>query len=161
MRKFVAMAITLLTLSTAGAGVIYLPVQYEYGGAEKYYYGGNDPAVFARVERASQLHAVTRTGDQSTQPIRVYTDLLPYHSNAAVFAFTANDARNEAYRSVPRYFRKVDLRPMVPESKSAAEPKPAPTRGSGTIEIKPYVRPAADASPRRVLILPMPTAEQK
>ena len=40
----------LFAASTASAQIIYQPVQYQYDG---FYYGGDDPALFAKAHRDS------------------------------------------------------------------------------------------------------------
>jgi len=136
-----SLIVSMLLAATASAETVYLPVQFEYGsGAEKFYYGGNDPAVFARADRATQaMNIVNR--NRPTLAIRTYTDALPYAANAALFGFTANDARNEAYQSVPRYFRMSDVRPESPAPDAKPMIAEVTSTRRGTIEIKPYVRP--------------------
>src|SRR5947208_1634504 len=46
-----ALCLTPVLSALASAAIIYEPVQSEYGSAPKYYYGGNNPRVFARAER--------------------------------------------------------------------------------------------------------------
>jgi hypothetical protein len=104
------------------AQVIYTPVQYQYGDQNRFYYGGSDPAVFARAaalndpgtswgrvngfDFASADVRVHREVDD--QPPRVYSDAVPGW-DAAVFGFTATDAANAANASVPRYLRKAGV----------------------------------------------------
>jgi hypothetical protein len=120
----VAVCLALFAIvSSASAQVIYTPVQYQYSaGGTTYYYGGSDPRVH---ELAAEIHSDSpsfgRTagfafvsGDAwvhrevDREPMRAFTDALPLR-NAGDFGFTANDARNEAYMSMPRYFVKRDL----------------------------------------------------
>ena len=116
-----ALAAVLLSVvtSSASAQVFYEPVRYQYGESLKYYYGGNDPAMFGYAERvacrngypSSMLNSYTslhNTLGQIGEKKVVLTDCMPMR-NAAVFGYDANDARNEAYANVPRYFRKGDL----------------------------------------------------
>jgi len=153
MLKVFVLAIVSLVVSNASAGVMYLPVQYEYGvGNNKYYYGGSDPAVFARAERANRAAAITRSPDRINLPARTYSDDLPYQPNAAVYGFSANDARLAAYQAVPRYFRMTNV-PTVGRIDSD-EVRVNPPASRGTIEIKPYIRPTADPATRRVLSAP-------
>jgi len=147
MLKVFVLAIVSLVASNANAGVVYLPVQYEYGvGNSKYYYGGSDLAVFARAERANRGAAITRAPDRINLPARTYSDDLPYQPNAAIFGFSANDARLAAYQAVPRYFRMTDV-PTAARFDSG-ETIANPPASRGTIEIKPYVRPTPSPATR-------------
>jgi hypothetical protein len=123
MSRVVICLALLAIVSSASAQVIYTPVQYQYSaGGTTYYYGGSDPRVH---ELAAEIHSDSpsygRTagfafvsGDAwvhrevDNEPTRVYTDALPMR-NAGDFGFTPNDARNEAYNNLPRYFVKRDL----------------------------------------------------
>lgn len=131
----------LLGLSTTAFGqTVYNPVEFQYrSGSQTFYYGGNDAWTF---ERAS-FYGLRPLANE---PLRVFTDRLP-NVNAARWGFTIDDARNDAYASIPRYFRMADV--QMPEPAEDAEEKAA---GAGTIEIKPYVRPTTP--PPRVLTLP-------
>jgi len=113
----------LVFVSSASAQIIYTPVQYQYtAGGTMYYYGGSDPRVH---QVAQELHSTSGTwgrthgfafvsGDVRVhrevdfEPARIFTDALPLR-NAADFGFTINDARNEAYANMPRYFVKRDI----------------------------------------------------
>jgi hypothetical protein len=123
MSRVVVCLALLAIVSSASAQVIYQPLQYQYSaGGTSYYYGGSDPRVH---ELAAEIHSDSpsfgRTGgfafvsgdawvhrEVDREPMRVYTDALPLR-NAGDFGFTPNDARNEAYNSMPRYFVKRDL----------------------------------------------------
>lgn len=105
MRLMLAALMVGMFASMSGAQVIYLPVQYQYGHGEKYYYGGDDPYVFAAAERVSLIR---RLNHVHREPVRVYSDLFPFW-NAALFGFTPTHARNEAYWRTPRYFTKAEL----------------------------------------------------
>jgi hypothetical protein len=121
-RAAVALCALFAFLSSASAQVIYEPVQYQYRAGTTYYYGGSDPRVHERAAMPSSPAAgwgrvngyafvsgnVHTHREVMKEPTRVYTDALPYR-NAAVFGFTPADARNEAYRNAPTYFRKSDL----------------------------------------------------
>lgn len=162
-----AAAVVLLSVvaSSASAQVIYEPVQYQYGEAMKYYYGGSNPGMHAYADRvacrngypSSMLNSYSslyNTVGQIGERRLVLSDCMPYR-NAAVFGYDANDARNEAYANVPRYFRKSDLL-------AAAIPA-----GDGTLVVPAQARPSAaamahdlrdakpsDPKPRAILILP-------
>lgn len=115
--------------SSAIAQTIYRPVQFEYGqGDSKFYYGGIDSAVIART-----MHSLSASAHSGRRQIVTVSDALPYQPNASVYGYTANDAKNDAYRAQPRYFT---MRPAaMPEARTDNHP------GASTIEIKPYVRP--------------------
>ncbi len=103
--SIVAVLAVCFSYSSAPAQVIYLPVQYQYGEQHKYYYGGQDPMLFARAEHDAALLAF----QQMKNPLpQIYSDLFPFH-NAYLFGFDRSDARNQAYRSQPRYFTKRQL----------------------------------------------------
>ena len=161
----VALVLTTVVASSASAQVIYEPVRYQYGEAMKYYYGGSDPMMHDYADRvacrngypSSMMNSYTSlhmTLGQIGEKRVVLTDCLGYR-NAAVFGYDANDARNEAYANVPRYFRKGDLL-------NAAVPA-----GDGTLVVPASARPTAAAmardlreakpaepKPRAILILP-------
>ena len=126
-RRFATLAFALLICASLGsivnAQVIYEPVQYQYDcNGQVYYYGGSDPRVhdyacspvggggrWGRVGGYGFVSGNIHTHREVlTEPTRVFTDALPFR-NAHFWGFTANDARNEAYANVPRYFRKGDL----------------------------------------------------
>ena len=126
--------------STAFSQTIYEPPRFQYHSrGQSFYYGGNDPWTF---ERGSFFGL----RPLENEPLRVFTDRLP-NVNAARWGFTIDDARNDAYNAVPRYFRKGDLASPPPPAEDVERPG-----GPGTIEIKPYVRPTQP--PPRVLTLP-------
>jgi hypothetical protein len=168
----VATVAGLVVPSVARAQVVYEPVQYQFGGQNPYYYGGTDPRVHGRVAsqagvgfgRVNGFDFVSGTVNThravTSLPARVFTDAYPGY-DARTLGFTASDARNEAYANTPRYFRKIDLLRTgtvvdgalhVPATPARVRTVPAP----GSIEIKPYVRPATGPArePRPVLILP-------
>src|SRR5438552_11530537 len=161
-----AVAVVLsVAASSASAQVIYEPVRYQYGDALKYYYGGNNPGMFVYADGvlcrngypSSMCNVYTSlqgTLGQIGEKKLVLTDCMPYR-NAAVFGYNANDARNEAYCNVPRYFRKRDLL-------AAAIPA-----GAGTLVVPAQAKPVppsmardtrtaapAELKPRAILILP-------
>jgi hypothetical protein len=127
MTRFAVAFLSVCALAPAAFGqIIYEPVRYQYrtpsGGT--YYYGGSEPRTFywaaVQDELDSQGYNRYRYGSFSggdrfglgdgyvSEKPRVYNDYLPYR-NARRYGFTADDARNEALRSAPLYFRKVDL----------------------------------------------------
>jgi hypothetical protein len=160
-------------ISSASAQIIYEPVQYQYGTDRHYYYGGNDPSVFRAAEQYSdgggqfgRVHGfawvsanVMTHREVSTEAPRIYADSMP-RTNAAIYGYSMDDARNEAYANVPRYFRMRDLLPFaVPdEGGSLHVPAQLPMTSDGSvIEIKPYVRksaPTTGVSTGSIIIIP-------
>jgi hypothetical protein len=70
---------------------------------------------------------------------RVYSDVVPYinladDSYTSYGSYTPNDARNEAYHNVPRYFRKSDL------LRAAVE------KEDGTLSVPAYAKPRMDVT---------------
>jgi hypothetical protein len=84
---------------SAPAQIIYQPVQYQYGAAAKFFYGGANPDII------SYGYAQPSAGPAQ---LTIYSDARPYE-NLAIYGYTVSDARDEAYANVPRYFRKRDL----------------------------------------------------
>ena len=125
MLRFVAAFLLVCALAPAAFGqIIYENVRYQYvtDSGQTYYYGGQQPRTFHWADRVSEIEALGYNrfgsgplsgGDSigdgrfSPQP-PVYSDYVPY-ANARRWGLTAADARNEAYRSAPLYFRKRDL----------------------------------------------------
>jgi hypothetical protein len=160
-------------ISSASAQIIYEPVQYQYGSDQHYYCGGSDPSVFRMAERYTdgggqfgRVHGfawvsanVMTHREVSPEAPRVYADSMP-RTNAAIYGYTIDDARNEAYANVPRYFRMRDLLPFaVPDESGALHvPPQLPTTSDGSvIEIKPYVRrkmPTTGVSTGSIIIIP-------
>ena len=132
-----ALAILLGLAGSASATVIYLPVTYVSSTSPRFYYGGSDPATIARADRAASAANATNQTDVP-QPIRVYSDALPFVPDAGIYGFTAGDARNAAYLAVPRYFRMADLLLNSRVDRDGTVWVPATT--PGTIEITPFVR---------------------
>src|SRR5690348_13173020 len=111
-------ALLLGASSSASAQVIYEPVQYQYfSGGRAYYYGGSDPQVHVDANHLSHEPGYGRTQEYAfhsgnidthrevvTEPIRVYTDMIP-NWNGHIFGYTVDDARNAAYMNSATYFR--------------------------------------------------------
>ncbi len=89
---------------SARGQTIYEPVRYQFGQARPYYYGGTDPAVH---QRASMPRFYTARAAALNRP-RIYSDSFPAN-DAWVYGLRIDDAMNEAYANVPRYFVKGDL----------------------------------------------------
>jgi hypothetical protein len=150
--------------SSASAQVIYEPVRYQYGESMRYYYGGNDPGMFAYADRlacrngypSSMYNNYTSLrstiGQISHNPV-VLTDCLPLR-NAAVFGFDANDARNEAYANVPRYYRKGDLLNAATVAADGSLVVSAQAKPVTGMAHDMRVATPGELKPRAILILP-------
>ncbi len=123
MSRLVVAFLSVCVLAPAAFGqIIYEPVRYQYvtEAGRTYYYGGSQPQTFHWAEHQAYLAARgfnrlgyglfgERIGDGLLNPEPpVYSDFVPYR-DARLFGFTADDARNQALRSAPLYFRKRDL----------------------------------------------------
>ena len=162
MRRLIALLFACVVVSSASAQIIYEPIRYQYGGQTPFYYGGHDPEVFRFAQRDyAQAHDgfIEYHSDLRTFRVvsdvapRVYVDELP-RCDASIYGYTVADARNAAYQNAPRYFCKRDLLTHAVQDDSGAWHVPAqvPTSGSGSIEIKPYVKPMI--APKPILIIP-------
>ena len=164
-RCSIAAVLLLVCCAVANSQIIYEPLQYQYPGDPSYYYGGDDPSVFEHAERMQCL-CRHRSHDRDAVfhdcgkrlPI-VYSDCLPY-VNAAIYGYTANDARNDASRSVPRYFRKSELLAAAIVLRDGSVIVPAQARPIATIQIKPYRRPTAEPKPIIIIPRPRPVPQQ-
>jgi hypothetical protein len=155
--KWVLALCVFFSAARAGAQIIFLPVQYQYGEQNKFYYGGSDPAVFDFAQQPGSVSwgqingfafyggSISHFREVSSQPLRTYSDQIP-GQNAALYGYTASDARNDAEANVPRYFRKRDLL-------AAGVRQP-----DGTIVIPAQAQPvpAAPAGPRAPTSQPVP-----
>ena len=148
-----SLLLSVAVCSLAHAQVIYQPVQFQYGsGNDTYYYGGSDPAVFAKAERTAAARQIRNVPDSKPQ---VYSDALPHQPNATVYGVTAADARNQAYASVPNYYRKGDL---VGERQPDGSIVVPATGGSETAAVKPVAKPLAPTTrPGVIIIIPKNT----
>src|SRR3954466_6830101 len=169
-RMLAALLLACIVVSSASAQIIYEPVRYQYGGQTPWYYGGNDPEMFRFADRdhseahdgffAARGNYMTHHEVNYRLP-RVYADHMQ-RTNAATYGYTPDDARNEAYRNAPRYFRKRDLLNCAVQDVDGAWHVPAQISNvepSGTMEIKPYVRPVV--VPKRVIIIPKDLLDKK
>ena len=82
-------------------------------------------------------------------------------ANAAIYGYTATDARNDAYRNAARYFCKRDAMRYAERDEVGAWHLAPQVSGMhvGTIEIKPYVRPVV--APRPVIVIPKDMLDRK
>ena len=151
--------------SSASAQVFYEPVRYQYGESMKFYYGGSHPHQFDYAERvacrngypSSTLNSYTslhHTIGQIGENKLVLTDCMPLR-NAAVFGYNANDARNEAYANVPRYFRKGDLLNAATVAADGSLVVPAQAKPVAMDMARDMrVSKPGELKPRAILILP-------
>jgi hypothetical protein len=125
--------------ASASAQVIYTPIQYQYGRdiGNPYYYGGHDPRVFAAAQ-----------SPQNTTQGQTYSDTIPF-TNAAIYGYGPDDARNEANANIPRYFRKRDLLAGAIREPDGSAVVPADSVGIPTREV---ARPARSVG--TILIIP-------
>src|SRR5262249_34970669 len=136
-----------------------------------FYYGGSNPnavpnaqgpasagGTWGRVHGWSFASGNYETERAVSPDTVILTDALP-NRNAAFFGYTGADAYNDAYQSLPGYFRKSDLLRSAQQDCSGAWIVPADAPyypcggpGSGTMSIKPYVRPTT--APQPVIVIP-------
>jgi hypothetical protein len=186
-----ALVLTLLP-AISSAAIVFEPVQYQYRDAHcdrpAFYYGGSNPAVFMAGVMAQQryhlganpIHETALSsplvgpltdnllhhGDMGAAPI-TYSDSLPPGSNAYPYGLTPDDARNDAYSNVPRYFRKRDLMnsAILLPTREVAIPAQAPL--PGTLQMLPVhgwptTQPATQSSqPTPILIIPKGLLDKK
>jgi hypothetical protein len=172
MRLAVVIASLMVMSSSSFAQIIYEPIRYQYSAnGSLYYYGGSDPQVhrYARspIDASASWGRVNgwdfAAGDTDRhrevafeRPVRVFSDAVGLQ-NAKFYGYTPTDAANDAYANAPRYFRKADLLATARQDASGAwiVPAQAPNRAiSGTIQIKPLLRPRAVVAPRPIIIIP-------
>jgi hypothetical protein len=176
----------------ASAAIVFEPVQYQYRTPVQdrpaFYYGGSNPAAFVAGIVRQQRYAIGASpvrdigfhntwvgtltdnlihhGDFGSFPV-TYTDLLPPGMNAFPLGFTADDARNDAYGNVPRYFHKRDLMgsAVVLPNRVVVIPAQAPL--PGTLEMMPMhgwptTQPATQTTqPQPILIIPKGLLDRK
>ncbi|MCS7033696.1 MAG: hypothetical protein NZ561_06830 [Phycisphaerae bacterium] len=169
--RVLAGLVVVLTSVTAFGQVFYEPVQHQYlRNGRVYYYGGSDPRVHETAAwpsvagvcwgrhsgmafHSANLHTHREVVSEMPQ---VYTDALPYR-NAWVFGFTPDDAQNEAYANVPRYWRKSQmLRAALPAERGWVVPAQwHRCSDRGTIHIRPLrTEGSQPPSHRPVLVIP-------
>lgn len=119
-------ALVVMMLAPIGYGqTFYQPVEYEFqSGGTLYFYGGENPQVHAAAAElqasgaawgrqsgfAFSASSVSVAREVETQRIRVFSDHWRHGlEDATLNHFNIADARNEAYSSAARYFRKRDL----------------------------------------------------
>src|SRR5262245_62737602 len=121
-RIAVALVATFLFVSSASAQIIYQPVQYQYWyHGNVFYYGGSNPSALTNAYGPvsaggtwGRVHGWSfATGNYDTEQAIspdtvILTDALP-NRNARYFGYNGADAYNDAYQSLPGYYRKSDL----------------------------------------------------
>lgn len=169
MSRVVILAALLCVGFPATAQVLYEPVQYQYrAGGTFYYYGGANPRVHQNAQSQSweagwgrtagwAFHSgdVTVHREVATEPTRIYSDQVA-GQNARVFGYTIDDARNAAYNSAPRYFRKADLRALAKVQLDGTWVVSAQAT-PGQIDIKPWrgwEQAKKVSEPKPILIIP-------
>lgn len=168
-RLFAAALLACIVVSSATAQIVYEPVRYQFGGQTPFYYGGNDPDMFRFAGREySEAHDGFAAARGDIMVHREVSQLRPHvyvdqfqRSNATVYGYTIDDARNDAYANATRYFRKRDIVAQAMVDTTGAW-HVAPQAGSdraGSIEIKPYVRPTV--APKQILIFPKGMLDRK
>ena len=172
MYRAAAVTLLLVLAASARAQVIYMPVQYQYSnGGMTYYYGGNDPSMLGYIEhvkcRNGYPSAVTGHGHNSLrhtlgqigEPTYVFSDCLKYR-NAAVYGYTADDARNEAMAGMPLYFTKRDLLEAAVHAGDGTLVVPASGKAhkmmthGGSATTRPSATQPSEPKPRAIIIIP-------
>lgn len=136
-----AVILSCVVCAGASAQVVYEPVRIQYGGAQPYFYAGDDVRIhdaaafpyspgtsWGRVDGfafANDRRAV------SQRFARTFTDAFGVR-DARPFGLTIDQVWNEANARLPRFFRKSQNR-VATEPAQAVEQRPR-----GTIEIKRY-----------------------
>lgn len=185
-RPVLAVCALALAASASSAAIVYEPVQTQYRDPRydrpTVYYGGTNPLVLQTIRNfQARYNAATdpnnvgislgregRFGYDVIHPSRgtdipyVYSDLLPLRMNAYLFGINENGAHNEAMSKLPLYFRMSELRGHVDADGSLSVPSIQPR---GYIDVRPAraatTRPATQASPQPILIIPKGLLEKK
>ena len=155
-------------------------MQYQHRvGNSSFYYGGHDPHLYHFAQAQAYFDRYGRIGrgefgrkwayEYFNALPRVYSDYLGYR-DASLLGMTPDDARNEANRAVPRYFRKLDLlregiampdgtvvipadapqiQRVIPRTRVVVPPGTS-TKPVGRILIIPKKKPAADTTDKLV-----------
>jgi len=170
MPRFAVALVVLAFASSALAQVVYEPVKYQYWfNGNVIYYGGSNPravhnaegpvsagGTWGRVDNSSFSSGNWDTYRSVSPDTIILTDALP-NRNARFFGYTGTDAYNDAYQSLPGYYRKSDLlrSGQVDAKGTLVVPPNAPLASAGTIDIRPYNAAAKrTTSPNPVIIIP-------
>ena len=170
MHRAAALTLLLVVATSASAQVIYAPVQYQYTNGVTYYYGGSDASMNHYIEHVkcrlghpneitgNNYNSLRCTLGQIGEHCYVFTDCLPYR-NAAVYGYTALDARNEAYANVATYFTMRDQMAAALPVGDGSLVVPAHGRPHDTLMAHP--RPGntattqpSEVKPRAIIIIP-------
>ena len=165
-----ALTLLLVVATSASAQVIYAPVQYQYTNGVTYYYGGSDPSMNHYIEHVkcrngypsditlTHFNSLRGTLGQIGEPSYVFSDCLLYR-NAAVYGYTALDARNEAYANAATYYTKRDLMNAAVPDADGTLVVPAHGRPVGSLKMHPMPGNTAttqpsEPKPRAIIIIP-------
>jgi hypothetical protein len=189
-RAMLGMGLVAFLGSVASAAIVYEPVQYQYRdpvyGNPVLYYGGTNPAVFdagANYQQRYHIGSSIRNvafndsfvapfsndllhhGLQGSMPL-TFTDTFSPRTDVWPLGFTPDDARNEAYANVPRYFRKADLMESAVQTPDGHVFVPPQAPLPGTIQIMPYHAPTTQPSMSQptsgpILIIPKGLLQKK
>lgn len=144
-----------LSATSASAQVFYEAPRSQWGGADAYYYGGDDPVVHRFARGASDASGtfgrvngyawVSGRRTVSGQRLRVFVDDLGF-LNAADFGATPDTAHNDRMARMSTYLRKSDLLEQANERDGALYVPAHPIRlldapRPGTIFIRPSSSP--------------------
>ena len=172
MFRAAAATLLLVVASSASAQTIYAPVQYQYSNGMTYYYGGNDPSMHHYIEHVKcrngypseitgrYYNNLRQTLGQIGEQKYVFTDCLPYR-NAAVYGYSAEDARNEAYANVATYDTKRDMVNAGVVMPDGTLVVPAHGRSHDTMKMHPKTNgnssgttQPSEPKPRAIIIIP-------
>lgn len=170
MYRAAAVTLLLVLAASARAQVVYMPVQHQYSNGMTYYYGGNDPSMLRYIEHVkcrngypstitghgynSLRHTLGQIGEQTY----VFSDCLKYR-NAAVYGYTADDARNEAMANLPLYFTKRDLLDAAMPAGDGTLVVPASGKAHRMMmhdgaTTRPAATQPSEPKPRAIIIIP-------
>jgi hypothetical protein len=169
MFRAAALTLLLVVATSASAQVIYAPVQYQYTNGVTYYYGGSDASMNHYIEHvkcrngypseiSGGYNHLRCTMGQIGEQKYVFTDCLMYR-NAAVYGYTATDARNEAYANVATYYTKRDLMNAAVPDAAGTLVVPAHGRPADSMKMHPKAGNTAttqpsEPKPRAIIIIP-------
>ncbi len=153
--RLTASALIGFLATSTSAQVFYEAPRSQWGGADAYYYGGDDPLVHRFARGASDASGtfgrvngyawVSARRTVSGQRLRVFVDDLGF-LNAADFGATPDTAHNDRMARMSTYFRKADLLEQAIERDGALHVPAHPVRAldiprPGTIIIRPSRSP--------------------
>ena len=168
MYRAAALTILLAVASSAGAQVIYQPVQCQYTNGMTYFYGGNDPSMHHYIEHVkcrngfpssitgNHYNSLRNTVGQIGEHTYLFSDCLLYR-NAAVYGYTVDDVVNEANANVPLYFTKHDLLAAAVPAGDGTLVVPATGRPHGLMHhaaTNGATTQPSEPKPRAIIIIP-------